>query len=765
MNLGNFDPDIMKEFLIESGELLEQLEVDLVELESSPADQQLLNQIFRAMHTIKGSASFLGLTNLVQIAHAAETALNGVRNETVAVGRNEMDMMLAAVDVIKQQSTELTAGRTEVTKADPALVAQLVALGECHCGPAAANPEATAATGDAGEADVRWLALDPAKVHLIEHMVADFKQNIAQMRLQLDRLCEPGARWAAGSVLSEFASDLVKVIDFFEISECLKIAKLLEHAFSGIESICDEQLTQFQLRARALRPALSEQTAELESLRLATRQTGTLVERLTRASAGRLESDCFLETGSGESAVMGFDGVVGTAAGTCRGSGDNPDLEEESGTGTGGNWGFVAPRPGLMNKTALQQQSEAADRQQVAAEQTIRVEVGRIESLMNLVGELVLQNNRISTLADDVGKARIDPELLQQLEMATSTLDRVTSDIQVAVMRTRMQPLEKLFGKYPRLIRDLAIKTGKQIQLVVEGGETEVDKSVIEELGDALIHLLLNSVDHGVEKPADRRAACKPEIATIRVSAGYDGTHVRVQVIDDGRGLQREKIGRKAMERGLCTREVLETLRDDEVFRFVFEPGFSTAEQVSDLSGRGVGMDVVRTNIERKLKGSVTIDTERGNGTTLTIAIPLTMSIMRAMMVAAGGDIFAMPLTNITKIVRPTPEMLTTIGGAPALQLHRQVYPLLSASAVFECKDRDEPEPFVVLIGFNQKMIGLRVARVIGQQDIVIKTLDGLQRAGPISGVTVRNDGGVSPIIDVIKLLRFSQQWHADTAA
>jgi two-component system chemotaxis sensor kinase CheA len=384
---------------------------------------------------------------------------------------------------------------------------------------------------------------------------------------------------------------------------------------------------------------------------------------------------------------------------------------------------------------------------------------------MNLVGELVLQKNRIGALADDVGKAKIDPELLEQLEMATSTLDRVTSDIQVAVMRTRMQPLEKLFGKYPRLIRDLATKTGKQIQLVIEGGETEVDKSVIEELGDPLIHLLRNSADHGVEMPADRRAAGKPEMGTIRLIAGHEGSHVRVQVIDDGRGLHREKIGRKAVERGLCTQEELENLRDEEVFRFIFEAGFSTAEQVSDLSGRGVGMDVVRTNIERKLKGAITIDSEQGRGTTLTIAIPLTVAIMPAMMVAAGGDIFAVPLTNITEIVRPTPEMLTTIGGAPVIHLRGQVYPLLSASAVFDCHDQSGPEPFVVLIGFNQKLIGLRVARVIGQQEIVIKPLDGVKRGGPISGATVRNDGGVSLIIDVAELMRLSRQGHANTAA
>lgn len=766
MSLENFDPEILQDFLTESGELLEQLEVDLVELESTPADPELLNQIFRALHTIKGSASFLALTNLVEIAHAAETALNAARNGTVAVGRPEMDLLLAAVDVLKQQFTELTAGQSELTRAEPSLVAELASLGECdHRRPVA--PDTDGPTGDAPvqvETGVRTLAFDRAKADLIEHLISDVHQNLEQMRLQLDRMCEPGSRSAAGSVLSELADDLVRTIDFFEIDECLTLANALEHAFSGIESIDDDHLAQVRLRARAVCSVLDEQTAELISLRLVTRPIGTLIERLNLASVGTLASAFFLPPHSHESDVLNFDAVTG--AGTA-------DALTPDGTGARATEapaparaaGSVERKPDLTTKAAGAAQVEPAGRQQVAVEQTIRVEIGRLESLMNLVGELVLQKNRIGALADDVGRAGIDAELVEHLTTATSTLDRVTGDIQVAVMRTRMQPLEKLFGKYPRLIRDLATKTGKQIHLVIEGGETEVDKSVIEELGDPLIHLLRNSADHGVETPAERLAAGKGELGTIRLVAGHEGSHVRVQVIDDGRGLNREKIGRKAVERGLCTAEELDGLRDEEVFRFIFEAGFSTADQVSDLSGRGVGMDVVRTNIERNLKGAITIDSEAGAGTTLTITIPLTVAIMPAMMVASGGDIFAVPLTNITEIVRPTPEMITTIGGAPALHLRGQVHPLLSASAVFDCQEQDGPEPFVVLIGFNQKLIGLRVARVIGQQEIVIKPLDCVQRGGPISGATVRNDGGVSLIIDVAELMRLSRQGHATTAA
>lgn len=768
MSIEQFDPEILQDFLTESGELLEQLEVDLVSLESTPADPELLNQIFRALHTIKGSASFLALTNLVEIAHAAETALNAARNGTVRVGRAEMDLLLAAVDVLKQQFSELSAGQTDLTRADRALVASLAGLGDS----ASANDDAEMTRPDGSTAHapgVRAVELDPAKADLVEHLIADVQHNIEQMRLQLDRLLEPGARSAAGTVLSELADDLVKTVDFFGIEECLTLAAALERAFEGVDSIGEDQLAQVRLRARAVCAVLAEQAEELGELRLTDRPTATLVERLRDAAQGSLDTGLFLAPDAPDDAVLGFDGLLGPAAGDE--PANRPALEQDDAPAPRPE-GFAERKPDLAGKVAAgaadpagDRAADASRRQSVPVEQTIRVEVGRLESLMNLVGELVLQKNRIGALTEDVGRARVDPELVEQLEMAAGTLDRVTGDIQVAVMRTRMQPLEKLFGKYPRLIRDLATKTGKKIQLVIEGGETEVDKSVIEELGDPLVHLLRNSADHGVEPPAERARAGKDETGTIRLIAGHEGSHVRVQIIDDGRGLDRARIGAKAVERGLCTEEQLASLTDDEVYRFIFEAGFSTADTVSDLSGRGVGMDVVRTNIERKLKGAIAVESEPGKGTSLSITIPLTVAIMPAMMVAVGTDTYAIPLTNITEIVRPTPEMIGTIGLSPIIHLRGSVHPLLSAGEVFGRGSGPESEPFVVVIGFNQKLIGLRVTRVIGQQEIVIKPLDGVKRNGPVSGATVRNDGGVSLIMDVAELMRLSRQGHATTAA
>lgn len=767
MSISDFDPEILQDFLTESGELLEQLEGDLVSIEATPDDLDLVNQIFRALHTIKGSASFLALTNLVEIAHAAETALNAARNGAITLGPSEMDLLLAAVDVLKVQFEQLGSGEVELEKADDQLVASLTNLGEGSAATADAEPEGSPESCPAepdDRAGERVIELDPAKADLVEHLVSDVQQSISQMAMQLERLSDAGARSATGTALSELAEDLVKTLDFFEIEECVRIASALEHAFEGLHSLSDEQVVQVRQRATAACGVLGEQAAELAEMRLTVRPTDTLIDRLTLASHGDLTPDHFIPDDADPEFVLAFDGVTANPGAADGSPASDPDFNpaprhETEPLPAPAKGPTPEPKPDLTQKKPPAA-DPSAKRAQVPVEQTIRVEVGRLESLMNLVGELVLQKNRVGAISEEFARESGNADLIEQMEVTAGTLDRVTGDIQVAVMRTRMQPLDKLFGKYPRLIRDLATKTGKQIQLVIEGAETEVDKSVIEELGDPLVHLLRNSADHGIEMPEDRAAAGKDSKGTIKLIAGHEGSHVCLRIIDDGKGLNREVIGRKAVQNGLCSEEQLATLSDEEVFRFILEAGFSTADQVSDLSGRGVGMDVVRTNIERNLKGNLNIESEPGQGTTLTITIPLTVAIMPAMMVAVGEDTFAIPLTNITEIVRPTPDMFSTIGDSPMIHLRGQVHPLLSAREIFDLPDHTDSEPFVVVIGFNQKLVGLRVTRVIGQQEIVIKPLDGVKREGPISGATVRNDGGVSLIVDIAELMRLSKSPH-----
>ncbi|MEM6757312.1 MAG: chemotaxis protein CheA, partial [Planctomycetota bacterium] len=305
---------------------------------------------------------------------------------------------------------------------------------------------------------------------------------------------------------------------------------------------------------------------------------------------------------------------------------------------------------------------------------------------------------------------------------------------------------------YPRVIRDIARATDKKIDLVIEGKDTEVDKSVLEQLADPLVHLLRNAADHGVEAPADRVAAGKPETGTITLKAEHQGSHVRVAITDNGKGLDREVIGGKAVERGLTTPEHLAQLPDNDVFRFIFEAGFSTAQQVSDLSGRGVGMDVVKTNIA-KVNGTVNISSAKGQGTTMEILIPLTVAIMPAMVVRVGRSRYAIPLQSIVEIVKP--EQVHNVGGQPVMRLRDKVMPLLDLSACLDEPADPESGRFAVIVGVGGQTAGMLVDALIGQQEIVIKPLDdGYAKGGPYSGATIQEDGGVSLILDVIKLMR-----------
>ncbi|MFK7759277.1 MAG: chemotaxis protein CheA [Phycisphaerales bacterium] len=774
MSISDFDPEILQDFITESGELLEQLEGDLVHLESTPEDPNLLNQIFRALHTIKGSASFLALTNLVAIAHVSESALNAARNGQIVIGSSEMDLLLEAIDLLKIQFDEIISGNTDLSAAEPILIESLSKLGEGNQSDESTTESFNTieiATGQAnnGDADasttanpdgrvVSKLELDSSKLDLVEHLASDIEETINDATAKIELLREESNREAAAEVLNELFEELSKTIDFFDIAEMHSLSTELLLTSENIGDLESEAINQVVPRLLGICLILTEQTHNLAEQTLVTWDTEQLIKGLHSWMSGEGPADTALdETASGHDALHANGIMLGAEFDESSNASESTEAPETQASEPQAPIASATTPPAPSAPAAPADLSQAAGKRTSIGqiEQTIRVEVGRLESLMNLVGELVLQKNRIGALSDDILKTNLDSELIEQMGTTTSILDRVTGDIQLAVMRTRMQPLEKLFGKYPRLIRDLAGKTGKKINLVIEGAETEVDKSVIEELGDPLVHLLRNSGDHGIELPEARIAAGKEETGTIKLIAGHAGSHVRVQIIDDGKGLDRDVIGAKAIERGLTTPEQLSVMTDEDVFRFILEAGFSTAEQVSDLSGRGVGMDVVRTNIESKLKGELTIESEKGKGTTLTVSIPLTVAIMPAMMVAVADEVFAIPLTNITEIVRPNDDQLSEIGNDPVIHLRGQVYPLISAQEVFDVPDyKRDDENFVVVISYNQRVVGIKVSSVIGQQEIVIKPLDGVRREGPVSGATIRNDGSVSLILDIAKLMQ-----------
>ncbi len=770
------DPEILQDFLTESGELLDTLDRDLVRLENMPQDEDLLNQVFRALHTIKGSASFMALTNLVAIAHAAEDALNAARRGDIVINKLIMDMLLDAVDLLKRQFDELRAG-ADLTAPEPSLVQGLQAVGAGkmpgeHGAPPRAEvqeiPEPPATTDstpqdtDASDANsvliVNELNLPENKADLLDFMVVDLEESLVELRAHLTHLRDEATRSDAVHEITVLCEALARSVEFYEFGQMSSLVSVLEIASARIEDLDESHIAQVLPRIEGVIALLENQTEGLRAGEARQWPIDTLCGRVADIVLGHdLDAESTLPEGATPEQALHCDGVelnVLQAPSAARA------VEVDEATPTAEQSDAPTNSPTNPEPAAEVKSNKPAAVHPAKIEQTIRVEISRLEQLLNLVGELVLQKNRVSGLSRGIVQtSSVTQEMREAVTQVSGDLDRVTSDIQVAVMRARMQSLDRLFGKYPRLIRDLARKTGKNITLSIEGGDTEVDKSVIEELGDPLVHLLRNSVDHGVEPPEDRAATGKSEEGIIRLVASQEGGHVAVRVIDNGRGLDREKLLKKAIERGLTTEEEAPGLSDSEVYQFILTAGFSTAVEVSDISGRGVGMDVVRNNIE-KLKGTIDIESTLGEGTTIIIKIPLTLAIMTAMMVGVGSELYAVPLTNILEIVRPEKDQLSTVNGRRVMRIRDSVLPLIDLSEMLELPEtRRQESPFAVVVEQGNRSAGLMVSRLIGQQEVVIKPLDGvLSRSGGVSGATVCDDGGVSLIVDVSKLMQIAQE-------
>ncbi len=743
----SFDPEILQDFLTESGELLEQFDSDLVSLERAPHDKELVNRAFRALHTIKGSASFLSLEEIVRIAHASEEALNAARKGQVRLDRPAMDQLLAAADVIKRQMDQLHRGGA-MESADAGLIAALTALGRGEAAapvvPAAVSEPASGAGGEGSDA----LSFPPHKDELLGYMVTDVQESLARIETIVGRMGRAEERADAAADLLETAQALERSVEFFELKTLAELASALSLAGDRMGDLSEDSWAQASPRIRGAVAVMRDIAEGVGERRVRGWEFGGLLATLTDLSLGNgVPGKQQLGAGASPSDALAADGVV-RAGGVGRREesavGSAPRASEPAGASA--SKGASGAKPGDAASEGGKGGAEAA---------TIRVDVQRLESLLDLVGELVLQKNRLASVARKACASMGLPlEIRESLNEASEDLDRVTGDLQLAVMRTRMQPLDKVFGRYPRLIRDLERATNKSLRLEIVGGETEVDKTVIELIGDPLVHLLRNSADHGVETPAARVAAGKSETGTIRLSAQHSGEHVVIEVADDGAGLHRERILRRAIDRGLVSEEAGAALSDGEVFKFIFAPGFSTAEVVSDLSGRGVGMDVVNTNI-RKMKGSVSLRSEAGKGTTVSISIPLTLAILDAMIVGVHDEEYAIPLSSVVEIVKPQDEQVETIRGGRVMRLRDTVLPLVDGwTALGGAREETEPAPFAVVLSHGGKSAGLMVTKLIGQREIVVKTLDAcLSQGSAVSGVTVGEDGEASLIVDVARLL------------
>ena len=642
--------ELLEDFLVESFELIEQIDHDLVELESNPDDLELLNRIFRVAHTVKGSSSFLNFDTLTELTHHMEDVLNKARHGELKITADVMDVVLKSVDMMKGLLVSIRDnGNDSSSGIDISQIClQLTAISEGQSS-ASATPAAAPAT-------------TPEPAPAPEPAAADIPPSAIPEDIDPNTLSE----------------DQINA----EIERLLKVRKAEDEA------------------------------------RRAAKASGAAAAPAAPATAPAAAPD--------------KSDATDKPAATAKPAGD----------------GANAPAKASAN----------------ASDQTIRVEVGRLDYLMNLVGELVLSKNRLLTIYNDVEERYDGEQFLEELNQVVSSLSLVTTDVQLAVMKTRMQPVAKVFNKFPRVVRDIGRDLNKQIDLIISGEETELDKSIVEEIGDPLTHIIRNSCDHGIEDPATRKAAGKPEKGTIELKAYNEGNHIVIEIIDDGKGIDAEAIRIKAVERGLISENEADTMSNKEIYSIIFRPGFSMAAKVTNISGRGVGMDVVKTNVE-KLHGVIDIDSEIGKGTTLKLKIPLTLAIIQSLLVGTQEEIYAIPLANVNETVRVSVDNIYTIEGKNVLRLRDEVLSLVRLSDLFGVKQVLESgdQTYVVVISVAETKLGIIVDNLIGQEEIVIKSLGSyLANIDGIAGGTIRGDGRVTLIVDVGVIMDMAKEVKVD---
>ncbi|MCT8166328.1 MULTISPECIES: chemotaxis protein CheA [unclassified Pseudomonas] len=727
------DEEILQDFLVEAGEILEQLSEQLVELESRPDDADLLNAIFRGFHTVKGGAGFLQLNELVECCHIAENVFDILRKGERRVDAELMDVVLAALDTVNSMFGQVRE-RSEVTPATPELLAALSRLAEpasADEAPAVAEPEAVleapAAQEDITDTEFEQL-LDSLDAVKAEAAAAELTQGEA----------------AGGE------GDEITDAEFESLLDQLHG----KGQFSA-EAVASES------PAVAKEPASDEITdEEFESLLDQLHGKGTFqADALTTASAATAEP----AAGGDEISDHEFEALLDQLHGKGKFSGEavaapapaavasKPQAKPEAKAEPKPEPKPAATAPAAVAKPAAPARTAAPVAEKPVAseaETTVRVDTARLDEIMNMVGELVLVRNRLVRLGLNSGD--------EAMSKAVSNLDVVTADLQTAVMKTRMQPIKKVFGRFPRLVRDLARQLKKEINLELVGEETDLDKNLVEALADPLVHLVRNAVDHGVEMPEEREASGKPRTGHVVLSAEQEGDHILLSISDDGKGMDPNVLRAKAVEKGLMDKDAADRLSESDCYNLIFAPGFSTKTEISDVSGRGVGMDVVKTKISQ-LNGSINIYSAKGQGSKIVIKVPLTLAIMPTLMVMLGNQAFAFPLVNVNEIFHLDLSRTNVVDGQEVVIVRDKALPLfyLKRWLVQDQVHEEQREGHVVILSVGTQRIGFVVDQLVGQEEVVIKPLGKMLQGTPgMSGATITGDGRIALILDVPSMLK-----------
>ncbi|WP_165669829.1 chemotaxis protein CheA [Metapseudomonas otitidis] len=762
------DEEILQDFLVEAGEILEQLSEQLVELESRPDDMDLLNAIFRGFHTVKGGAGFLQLNALVECCHIAENVFDILRKGARRVDAELMDVVLQALDTVNEMFSQVRE-RSEPTPATPELLAALSRLAE-PAGAEAPEPEPVAE------------AFEPEPEPEAEAPVVQASGDITDSEFEqlLTALDEPAGSAAEAAANGGVASSDDITDDEFEAlldqlhgkgkfagdaEPTASASKAPEpvappSAPTGGDDITDDEfealLDQLHGKGKFVAPAVEavapavavpepEASApaapggdnitddEFEALLDQLHGKGKFVAEAPAASPAPANKPAAPAKPAAAAAKP-------AAAATAKA----PEPAKPAAKPEPAKPAVAAARPVAPAATG----DKAAPAAASEAETTVRVDTARLDEIMNMVGELVLVRNRLVRLGANSGD--------ETMAKAVSNLDVVTADLQTAVMKTRMQPIKKVFGRFPRLVRDLARNLKKEINLELVGEETDLDKNLVEALADPLVHLVRNAVDHGIETPEEREAAGKARTGRVVLSAEQEGDHILLMITDDGKGMDANILRAKAVEKGLLDKDAADRLTELECYNLIFAPGFSTKTEISDVSGRGVGMDVVKTKISQ-LNGTVNVFSQKGQGSKIVIKVPLTLAIMPTLMVMLGNQAFAFPLVNVNEIFHLDLSRTNVVDGQEVVIVRDKALPLfyLKRWLVRGASYEEQGEGHVVILSVGTQRIGFVVDQLVGQEEVVIKPLGKMLQGTPgMSGATITGDGRIALILDVPSMLK-----------
>lgn len=775
------DNEILQDFIIEAGEILEDLSENLVKFENNPEDMDILNAIFRSFHTIKGGSGFLALDPLVKICHIIENIFDVLRNHEREVDAELMDAILQGFDVVNDMFSELKSAQYP-SDADAGLLAHL----ESFLQPASQTN--TTPTSASAVDQSKKTNTNPAK---------DDEITEEEFDILLDQVSNENQ--PSSTANSDAASDEITEDEFEALLDDIhgKGAFSADNSRSTNNShiktssdsnnnpaagnnntssdnqvgptgdITDEEfetlLNELHSGNKTDNKQPQKTSSKADSDLIDDDEFEALLDELHGAGKAPSSNSSIntskssSNSSAGKSASSPAGGLQNNKSQTNQ-SQTNQSQTAKPVVASSAATSAANPQAASQNKSpAAKPTAQAVGKSPVAAkktpanitEATVRVDTKRLDDIMNMVGELVLARNRLKTL----GQSSAD-ELLTK---AIANLDIVTGDLQGAVMKTRMQPIKKVFGRFPRVIRDLARSLKKEINLEMVGEETDLDKNLVEALADPLVHLVRNSVDHGIETPEERVAVGKPRSGTVVLSASQEGDHIILSIEDDGKGMDANLLKNLAIDKGLMDKEQADRLSDSECYNLIFMAGFSTKQEISDISGRGVGMDVVKTKISQ-LNGNISIESTLGKGTRLSIKVPLTLAILPTLMVKIKEQSFALPLTSVNEIFHLDLTKTNTVDGQLVVVVREKALPLfflnewLTRNPHIEERKKDG---HVVLVQVGTQRVGFVVDSLIGQEEVVIKPLGKSLHGTPgMAGATITSDGGIALIIDIPSLLR-----------